>query len=154
MEDKDTLLKIYELENQVIELRKTLTPTPKKLSLYTDVCDELNVSSNDSESIKLQIQGFDFTELSVVKNLVKMMRISKVYNRGWFPKAGEKRYFAWFEFSSSSPSGLRFLYSGYDDDIVNASSASHLCFKTSEDAEDAAKKFPEIYAGMMWPKIV
>lgn len=77
----------------------------------------------------------------------------KTLNEDQFKMDGkEKRWYVWFWLDNSSPSGLRFGHTHYSNGLVTAASAAHLCFKTREDAEDAAKKFIHIYAGFVWPK--
>ncbi len=121
----------------------------EKINDYSDICRELGISGS---GIRIEIEGFSFLETSVLENVAKAMQIAKVYNQGWFPKEGDNRYYAWWYIDNSSPSGLRFAGTNYGDGAVRAASAAHLCFKTREDAEDAAKKFIHIYAGFVWPK--
>ena len=120
---------------------------------YSEVCDYLGVS-NDESGIKVDIEGFNSDETESVINYAKAVRISKFYRKGRLPKKGERRYYAWWYLDSSSPSGLRFDATSYDYDVVDASSAAHLCFFTPEDAKDAALKFPEVYSGFLGAKLM
>ncbi len=120
-------------------------PAKDFIKNYQDICDELQVNSDDSE-IKIEVPEFNEIEIKVVKSFIKKMRISKVYNKGKLPTKKDKRYYYWHEFSSSAPSGLRFGHTHYDDVTASATSAAHLSFLEDASAKDVGTKFVDIDA--------
>ncbi len=106
---------------------------------YSDILKRLRV---DDRQDKLSIVGFDEEDHEFVRNLIRKVRISKVYNekKKTF-KAGECRWYNWYKLDSS---GFAFNASSYDFSLANTGSASRLCFAEKSCAEDVAKKFKSI----------
>ena len=120
-----------------------------KIKNYQDICDDLGVSSKDND-IKIEVEGFDDLDNKTLLNIVKAMRIAKVYNKGEeFKTIDQPRFYAWFKFSSGS--GFVFDGTTYDYTFASASSAARFAFLRREDAEDAAKKFPDVYGNIIFP---
>ena len=113
-----------------------------KIKDYDDICECLGVDSDD-DALVVKVEGFDKADINFIKAVIKKVRIAKVYNQGWFPKKGDKRYYAWFQ-QSASGSGFVFGFASYDGSVAYATSASRLCFENSKLAEDAANKFIDI----------
>lgn len=104
---------------------------------YKDILNILNV--DDSKDV-INIVGFDEGESKLVRNFIKKVRIAKVYNEGWLPKRGERRYYVWYDVSS----GFDFDDASYVVALASSSSASRLCLKSEELTEDYIKKFKDI----------
>ncbi len=155
-EKQEAQKRLTELQNQLKEQQAIVDsfvekPVSDRIQNYQDICNELGIGSGE-QSIIVKADGFDALKTSVAVNLIKAMNISEFYRGGRLPKEGERRYYAWAEIDSSSPSGLRFDDTSYINDYVDAASAAHLCFFNEKDAKDAFMKFPDVYAGFMWPK--
>jgi len=112
-----------------------------RINNYDDVCNMLGVSADDEDMV-IEIEGFNQQDNNLMIALAKKIRIAKVYNQGWLPKVGENRYYPYFCVVAGS--GLSFHRTNYDSSHAWTSSASRLCFKTDELADDAGKKFIDI----------
>lgn len=109
----------------------------ERVNNYNDILEISGVSESDDN---VSIKGFDESENKVLKNIIKKMRIVKVYNEGWLPKRGDRRHYAWWDVRS----GFAFNGSSYDGSFAHTTSASRLSFKSSELVLDAAKKFKDV----------
>ena len=108
-----------------------------KINNYSDVLDMLHLTKSADD---VKVTGFDDAENLVIKNIIKKMRIVKVYNEGWLPKRGERRYYAYYDVSS----GFVFSNTFYVDTIALTSSASRLCLKSETLTRDFVKKFQSV----------
>lgn len=79
-----------------------------------------------------------------------LMVVTESYNGDWKPNwnnSSEYKYYPWFwvKADAKRPSGFGFSGTRYDftNSITNV--GSRLCFKSSSDALDAAKKFEKLY---------
>lgn len=108
-----------------------------KIKSYADILSITGTSESDDE---VKVKGFNDSENELVKNLIKKIRIVKVYNEGWIPKRGERRHHPYYDVSS----GFVFYFAGFDSMIADTSSASRLCFKNVELTKDYANKFGDV----------
>ncbi len=114
----------------------------ERVNNYRDVCDILRVNPCD-DSIKIEVEGFDRSELNVVRNFIKKLRITKVLNEGWLPKKGDRRWYNWYDVSS----GFVFVSAYCVSSFAFTDSASRLCFKDSELAKFYTEKFKDVDEG-------
>ena len=141
----EALAKLATLEKDAMELRKIIEDSDNTESInitdrvnnYDDILEISGVVSSDDE---VKVKGFDEAENKVVKAFIKKMRTVKVYNQGWFPKKGDRRWYPWFDVSS----GFVFDSAGYDVTYASSGSASRLCLKDEKLTLDYVKKFIDI----------
>ena len=145
MDKAAALKRLDALDKEAMELRKIIEE-PKSITdrvgNYDDVLDILHLTKSADD---VKVTGFDDAENLVIRNVIKKMRIVKVYNEGWLPKRGERRYYAWYNVSS----GFVFDYTNYGDMRANATSASRLCLKNEALTMDFVKKFQDVDQGII-----
>ncbi len=108
-----------------------------RIQKYEDI---LAISGTKESDDEVSIKGFNSSENELVKNLIKKIRVCKVYNEGWLPKRGDQRWYNWYNVSS----GFVFFTAGYVAAGAFTSSASRLCLKSRALSEDFDKKFAYI----------
>jgi len=103
---KELQSKLAESEKQASALRKQIEDIKEanKPKLITDLIngypDILRMLEADESKDVISIDKFDEDETKVILEIIKKMRICKVYNEGWLPKRGERRYYAYYDVSS------------------------------------------------------
>lgn len=128
------------LDKESAELRRIIEAPISITDRVKDYSDIMELSGTDVTDDVVRIKGFNDDENKVVSAFIKKMRIVKVYNQGWLPKRGDRRWYPYWAVSS----GFVFYYSFYDDAGAFTSSASHLSLKEKELCEDYVKKFKNI----------
>ena len=145
MDKAAALKRLDALDKEAMELRKIIEE-PKSITdrvgNYDDVLDILHLTKSADD---VKVTGFDDAENLVIRNVIKKMRIVKVYNEGWLPKRGERRYYAWYNVSS----GFVFDYTDYGDTNAGTTSASRLCLKNTELAEHSGKIFIQYHKNVI-----
>jgi len=143
---KELQEKLSESEKQATELRKQIEdikeankpkPITDQISDYSDI---LRILEADESKDIIKIDKFDEDETKVVLEIIKKMRIVKVYNEGWLPKRGERRHYAYYDVSS----GFVFDYTFFGDSCADTTSASRLCLKNEALTRDFVKKFKDV----------
>jgi hypothetical protein len=104
---------------------------------YNDILEMSHVTASADD---IKVVGFDDAENNVVKALIQKMRIAKVYNEGWLPKRGDRRYYPYYNVSS----GFVFVGTDYGGVDAVSASASRLCLKSEELTRDMASKFRQV----------
>lgn len=140
--DDKTALKLY--KTAAPEFRELLEQNFGKEFFEQKITDRINnykdileISGVDESADIVKIPGFDSAENEFVSNFIRTVRTKKVYNEGWLPKRGDKRWYPWYNVSS----GFAFDDSGYNVTAACAASASRLCLKDRELTLDYVKKF-------------
>lgn len=113
-----------------------------RVSGYQDI---LNISGVRASDDDVRIVGFTPEENNVLKNVIKKMRIVKVYNGGHVFKRGERRYYPYYDVSS----GFVFCNTNFFDSFANTASAPRLAFKDDILCRDYAKKFNDVEQGII-----
>ena len=139
------------IENRAATIRKKIADEKKsnapksiidKINDYNDILKISGVKESDDE---VSVKGFDAAENEFVKNIIKKMRICKVYNEGKRLTKTDRRYYNWYDLSS----GFVFDDAYCADSLANTASASRLCVDSSEKSKDILKKFPEVEQGII-----
>lgn len=108
-----------------------------KISDYADVMELSGTTKSDDI---VNVKGFNDEENKVVSAFIKKIRIVKIYNEGWLPKRGDRRWYPYWNVSS----GFVFINSLFDGAIASTASASRLSLKSEELCQDYRKKFQQI----------
>jgi hypothetical protein len=111
--------------------------------------DILTISGANAKDYELR-PGESMDELAQRK--IKL--IAKVYNEGTVLDAGntsQYKYYPWFEIvkDTAKPSGFGLSYNVYGIWLSSSPVGVRLCFKTSDLAMDAGKKFLKIYEDLL-----
>ncbi len=136
--DKSTAIKRLDaIELEAKELRKIIEAPQKITDRVKDYKDILSISNVSESDDNVSIKGFSSEENELLKNIIRKIRVCKVYNEGWLPKRGERRWYNWYNVSS----GFVFSSTSYDDACATTSSASRLCLRDEKLAKDFDNKF-------------
>lgn len=108
----------------------------------------------DADKILPDVSMYPAKHQKAMIAYAKLIVISEAINEGWEPDwndGDEYKWYPWFdmEVDKNNPSGFRFLVTNYDYAITYTTGGSRLCFKTSAEAEYAAKEFLELWRDMM-----
>lgn len=138
-EIEQTIKKLQEFQEKLSSgnIKDTSIPITDRIKDYNDILELSGVVESDDD---VKVKGFNDSENNVVKACIKKIRIAKVYNEGWVPKRGERRWYPWYDVSS----GFGFDCSCYVDANANAGSASRLCLKNESLMKDYVNKFKDI----------
>lgn len=136
-------LKLKQQKN--ILLSKQPKPIYERITTLPQVYKHLKV--NPKKDI-INIDGFNIDDLKVVINIIKRMRICKVYNENKLPTKSDYRYYPW-HYVKASGSGLDFRGSCYNSDGADASSAARLSFLKKLSSDSYAKNFMDIEEGIV-----
>ena len=79
----------------------------------------------------------------------KLIVITKALNQGWVPNWDNGNQAKYYPYFYMSPSGFAFYYTYYLYSYAYAGDGSRLCFRTSELAAYAGRKFIEVYKDLM-----
>lgn len=136
--DKSAAIKRLDaIELEAKELRKIIEEPQKITDRVKDYKDILSISNVSESDDNVSIKGFSSEENELVKNIIRKIRICKVYNEGWLPKRGEKRWHNWYNVSS----GFVFYRTLCDVTAATTGSASRLCLRDEKLAKDFDNKF-------------
>ena len=133
-------------ENKSAVIRKQIeardkAKAPKSiLDRVSGMKDVMKILGASEAKDVIKIDKFDAAENEFIKNIIKKVRICKVYNEGKRLTKNDYRYYNWYDISS----GFVFHDSLYVASIAAAASASRLCVDSSEKSKDIFKKFPEV----------
>jgi hypothetical protein len=122
----------------------------KKIKTYEDACKKLGI---DPKKVPI-VSGISKIHREAIAAHYKIVIIAQALNDGWQPNwndFSEYKYYPWFNVKATAKntagSGLSC------DDYVNARTSagvgSRLCYKSSEIAEYAGKKFKALYTQYM-----
>ena len=112
-----------------------------KVKSFEDACQLLGIEPNVPEVSMLP----DNHQKAIVAHY-KLVIIAEAINEGWKPNWDnwdERKYYPWFNMSSSSGAGLS--YDGFGRWGTGSGVGSRLCFKTWELAEYIGKTFIDLY---------
>ena len=138
---------VQKLELQIKSKKEKNTQKPiwETVTTLPQVYKHLKV---DPKKDVIKIDGFDNEEHNVLENLVKKMRICKVYNEGKVLTRKDNRWYPWW-YLDSSGSGLVFAHSACNVDGATTSSAARLSFLQKLSTESYAKNFKDVEEGII-----
>ena len=138
---QDAELKLVDLRKQIEAKNKAEKPKTI-IDRINGMSDILNILDADESKDVLKIDKFDDSEHEFLKNIIKKMRISKVYREGKKITMNDRRYYNWYSISSGS--GFVFDGTNFGDAGADAASAARLCFDTPDKSKDFFEKFPDV----------
>lgn len=112
-----------------------------KIKTFEDACKALKI---DPSKALLDVSGMPVHHQKAIIAHAKLVIIAEALNEGWKPdwkNSSEWKYYPWFRMSSGS--GLAF--GDYGNDCSHSRVGSRLCFRSSELAEYAGKRFKDLY---------
>mgnify|MGYP001609316531 CR=1 FL=1 len=136
--------KSQEIRNE-IEKRNEANKPIGIMSKINGISDVLEILGADEGKDVIKIDKFDEAETNVIKNVIKKMRIVKVYNEGHVFKRGDKRHYPYYDISS----GFVFSATFYDNTNARTTSAPRLAFKNRDLTLDYVKKFNDVEQGII-----
>lgn len=146
--DKETALRLY--PNAAPEFKEMLEctfgkdffnkPMRERINNYSDVCKIIGIS--ECNSIKIEAEGLTDEEKESVISMVRLIHVSKAYNKGIKPTRNKYRYYPYYNVSGS---GFAFNDTSYDVSLAHTASASCLSYNDIDDAKDSGIKFIDFY---------
>lgn len=141
----DSALKAAQYRLQQEQEKLTPKPIHQTVTTLRQVYKHLKC---DPKKDVIKVDGFDKEEYNVLENLVKKMRICKVYNEGKIPTKKDQRWYPYW-YLASSGSGLVFYHSYYGDGIATTGSAARLSFLQKLSTESYVKNFKDVEEGII-----
>jgi len=108
--------------------------------------DILNMAKPDQDELNLLTYEGKNPRMIATKHELELKILCDVVNEGWVWQPGQKGWLPWFDLSSS---GFRFGRSGYGGSGSRAAVGSRRCFKEQEISDACARKFPEVFKGII-----
>jgi hypothetical protein len=137
----EALKRLTSLENEAKELRNIINAPVKITDRIKTFSDVLAVAGRKKEEFE-EMPGETADECAYRK----LKLIAEVYNEGEVLDSMNTNQYKYYPYFKIVPSGFGLSYFNYDGWTSYSSVGVRLCFKSSELAIDAGKKFTDIYA--------
>jgi hypothetical protein len=114
----------------------------KKITDRVDsILDIIDLAAPSEEVLKVMKYNGTDEEMIGLRACARLLLIAKVFNEGWRPEPGERRWFPVFDLSS----GFGFSHSTCGTWYTLSRCGSRLAYKTEALSDASAKMFPEIH---------
>lgn len=121
---------------------------PKQADQVNSIEDVIAIAKPTQEEMDLiKYSGTNVRMQGAKWHLLAQM-ICDVFNEGWAPdwsNYGERKWYPFFDMDA----GVGFSRSYYGSWLTGTAVGSRLCFKTEALSDMAARKFPDVYKGLL-----